>query len=110
MSKIIITDVHLVKHKVRGAVVHLEFKHGVRVSLISKLGFSIKRDKNKIKLYNLQPVVGFSTNNSRLEFREKLREGLVLTYHVHEKGVEIIIEDLNREEKLIPMHREEDDR
>ena len=108
MGKIIITERHLVSHKIKSGIIHLEFKSRMRISLISKLGFSMKRDKNKVRLHNLQPVVGFAMNPTRMEFREKLREGLVVTYHLKKESVEIIIEDLNRDDEIWAFHKDEE--
>ncbi|MEP7264935.1 MAG: hypothetical protein ABI772_10575 [Bacteroidota bacterium] len=105
MSRIIITNEHLVKHKVKAGVIHLEFKSRLRVSLITKLGFSMKRDKNKVKLHNLQPVMGFSRDPDKLEFREKYREGLLVTYHLSASGIEITIADLNGDDEIIPLKK-----
>ena len=47
-------------------------------------------------------------NPTRMEFREKLREGLVVTYHLKNGSVEIIIEDLNRDDEIWPFHQDEE--
>lgn len=106
MSKIIITDEHLVKHKIKSGVICLEFKGRLRVSLISKLGFSMKREGNKVKLNNLQPVMGFSRDPDKLEFREKLREGLFVTYHLKGAEIEITLADLNGDDEVLPLKGE----
>jgi hypothetical protein len=109
MSKIVITNKHLVKHKVQGNVVYLEFKPRLRVSLISKLGFSMRRTKNKVRMHNLQPVVGFSINPGKMEFREKLREGLIVIYHMMTDGnVEITIIDENGNGELLALSKSEE--
>lgn len=108
MSRIIITEKHLAKHKIHSGIVHLEFRTGIRwrLSLISALGFSMKRKKNSVKLNNLQPTVGFHMDPTKLEFREKLREGLMVTYHIMDGGVQIIIENIYGNGEVIPLYKE----
>lgn len=109
MSKIVITYKHLVKHKLQDSILYIEFKPRLRVSLITKLGFSMKRNGNKVKLNNLQPVVGFSINPGKQEFREKLREGLVVIYQlINDGNVEITIIDENGSLELLAMSMEEE--
>jgi hypothetical protein len=108
MGKIIITERHLIRHKVKSGVLHLEFRSGMRISLISKLGFSMKRDRNKVRLHNLQPLAGFNMNPSRMEFREKLREGLMVSYYQENERVEIVIQDLNREDVQLAFRKDEE--